>query len=92
MTKADILNDFDEIKACIGYNIIEGNESWQSYDFKLSTYNNTTTPIYKSFKGWNTSTNKEPLEEYIKYIESEVGVKVSIVSFGRDRNNLYLRD
>jgi len=92
MTKADILNDFEEIKVCIGYNIIEDNENCQVFDFKLDIYNDTTTPIYKTFKGWNTLNNLEPLEEYIKYIENEVGVKISIVSYGRDRNDIYRRN
>ena len=94
MTKADILNDFDEVKVCIGYTYFDEDcqEEMSFYRYDNKVYTEDSKPIYKSFKGWNTVNNKEPLEEYIKYIENEVDVKISIVSYGRDRNNIYHRD
>jgi adenylosuccinate synthase len=93
MTKSDVLNDFDEVKACIGYSYFDNDYqeelSFYRYDNKL--YTDKTKPIYKKFKGWNTIDNKEPLEEYIQYIESEVGVKITLVSIGKDRDDIYER-
>ena len=86
MTKADVLNDFDEIKVCIGYDV----DGKITYLFDKQYYD-TAQPIYKSFKGWNTLTNKEPLEKYIKFIESETEIKITIVSTGKERDNLYIR-
>jgi adenylosuccinate synthase len=101
MTKSDILNDFDEVKACVGYSYPHsfqdggqygGVEFLYSYRYDNSIYGTEgAKPLYKVFKGWNTVSNKEPLEDFIKFIESEVGVKVTIVSTGKERDDLYLR-
>lgn len=94
MTKADILNDFEEIQACIGYTMYNDDikEMVEVYDYSNKVHSMEAKPIYKSFEGWNTETNKEPLEEYIRYIENEVRVKISLVSIGKERNSVYKRD
>lgn len=93
MTKSDILNGFEEIQVCEGYTYIDPDDgypySFYRYDNKV--YCNESKPIYKTFKGWNDE-NKEPLEEYIKFIENEIGIPISMVSDGKDRNNIYKRD
>lgn len=93
MTKADILNDFEEVKVCIGYTFFdkdyEEEMSFYRYDNKI--YKENAKPIYKKFKGWNTIDNKEPLEDFIQYIENEVGVKITLVSVGKDRDTIYER-
>ncbi len=93
MTKSDILNDFDEVKVCIGYSFVDPDdkETYSFYNYDNVVYNDEAKPIYKKFNGWNTNNNKEPLEEYIQYIESEVGVKVTLVSVGVERSDLYER-
>jgi adenylosuccinate synthase len=93
MTKADVLNDFDEIKACIGYSYFDKDyqEEMTFYRYDNTVYSQNAKPIYKKFKGWNTLDNKEPLEEYIEYIEKEVGVPVTFVSIGKERDNIYER-
>ena len=93
MTKADVLNDFDEIKACIGYSFVDPDdgETYSFYNYDSVIYNKEAKPIYKTFNSWNIKENKEPLEEYIQFIESEVGVKVTLVSVGVERDDLYER-
>ena len=91
MTKADVLNDFDEIKVCIGYSFIEDGEEYSIYTYDNTVYNKNAKPIYKKFKNWNTKYNTEPLEEFIQFIEREVGVPVSIVSIGVERYDIYER-
>mgnify|MGYP005632196733 FL=1 len=49
LTKLDVLDDLDEIKACIGYKV-NGEET----PFK-SRLLHKAKPIYKDFKGWNCS-------------------------------------
>ena len=92
MTKSDILNDFDEVKVCIGYSYFDKDyqEDFDFFDYSMIS-DQEVKPIYKIFKGWNTLNNKEPLEEYIRYIESEVGVPITLVSAGKDRNDIYGR-
>ena len=53
LTKLDVLDEFDEIKICIAYDLdgkqIEYLPAAPEQQFKVK-------PIYKSFKGWNSST------------------------------------
>jgi adenylosuccinate synthase len=92
MTKADVLNDFEEVKICIGYTITEDGEENNYYNFDNTIYSNENAkPIYKKLKGWNIKDNREPLEEFIEFIEKEVGVKITIVSTGIERYDLYER-
>ena len=92
MTKADVLNDFDEVKVCIGYSFVDeqDGEEYSFYEYDNMVYSKNAKPIYKKFKGWDTK-DESSLEEFIQYIESEVGVKVSIVSTGVGRYDLYER-
>lgn len=94
MTKADVLNDFDEVKVCIGYTYHDNDydEDFSFYRYDNKVYNDNAKPIYQKFKSWNTENNKEPLEEFIKFIEEEIGVPVTYVSIGKDRNNIYERN
>lgn len=89
MTKSDVLNGFDEINMCIGYSYYDEDceEELEYFEYKGNMENK---PIYKTFKGWSLE-NKEPLEEYIKYIETEVGIPISLVSIGKERDDLYER-
>jgi adenylosuccinate synthase len=88
MTKADVLNDLDEIKAAVSYSV--NGEIIENIPYDLSQ---NIIPQYKSFKGWKknisktTSKNDLPLElkEYIKFIENFVKVPVIMVSVGPDR-------
>ena len=93
MTKADVLNDFKEVKVCIGYTYFDEDyqEEMSFYRYDNKVYTENSKPIYKKFKGWNTNDDKEPLEEYIQYIENEVGVKITLVSVGKDRDTIYER-
>lgn len=93
MTKADVLNDFDEVKVCIGYTYHDKDydEDFEFYRYNNKVYTDNSKPIYQKFKSWNTNDNKEPLEEFIEYIEKEVGVPITYVSIGKDRDNIYER-
>ncbi len=88
MMKADVLDNFDTIKIATAYKI--NNKVVDFFPFEV---NENITPIYKEFKGWKQNLTKvekpnelpDNLINYIKYIESEVGVPVKIVSVGPDR-------
>jgi adenylosuccinate synthase len=90
MMKADILGFFDEIKVCTGYKLANGEETEQlSYEM----LSQEVEPIYKSFESWSEfskvpgSLDELPyqLKKYIRYIEQEVGVPITVVSMGPDR-------
>ena len=94
MMKADVLSDFNEVKICIGY-IYKGKKI--DY-FPTSVESDDIQPIYKIFSGWTSNVNSSrsfsDLEEnfitYIKFIEHSVGVKISLISLGPDREQTIL--
>ena len=93
ITKLDVLDAFDEIKACIGYKV-NGEET----PFK-SRLLHKAKPIYKDFKGWNCSLadceNYDSLpdkaKDFLNFIENFVGVKISLISNGPNREDLIHR-
>ncbi|BBE31626.1 adenylosuccinate synthetase [Tepiditoga spiralis] len=77
ITKADILNGFDEIKVCTGYEIngeIKEIPS-SSYDFSKAK------PVYETLPGWK-DTNDVNFLKYMAFIEEKTGVKIHYISYG----------
>lgn len=95
MMKGDVLSGINEIKICSSYNYLENTVDFMPY----SLDKNHTKANLISMPGWDadlSKINKEenlPLEflDYIKFIEDEVGVPVTIVSVGPDRNQTIFR-
>ncbi|MCF6361452.1 MAG: adenylosuccinate synthase [Cyclobacteriaceae bacterium] len=96
MMKADVLAGFDSINVCIGYELEDGSTTDKlPYDL----VNQPVKPMYKELTGWNdtmpSSANyndiSQPLKDYIKFIEEEVGVPIKIVSLGPDRSETIIR-
>lgn len=92
MTKADVLSIMDELMVCTKYRLEDGTETEQiPYDIETGI-----TPIYESHPGWRddiTATrNKENLpailKDYIKMIEDYIGVPITYVSVGPDREQI----
>lgn len=89
LTKADVLDSFETIKVATAYKI-NGNITHQ-LPFDIDT---PIEPMYTDLKGWNSpithckSKNELPpeLKDYIAFIEKEVGVPVSMVSVGPNRD------
>lgn len=88
MMKADVLDTFDTIKVATAYKVNGVETNQVPYD----TYAEVE-PVYKEFKGWKkdlTGIKKEeelPFEfmNYVRFIEKELGVPVSMISLGPDR-------
>ena len=90
LTKVDILSIFKKIKVCTGYKL----ENKKLSSYPLSTVDLAkVTPIYKEFPSWSMdelSTNKVPrsLKSLIKFIESSLKVKVTMLSIGPERDEI----
>ncbi|MCD6068681.1 MAG: adenylosuccinate synthase [Bacteroidetes bacterium] len=89
MMKADILSEFDEISICTHYKYKGETIDYLPYDI----IDNDVEPVYTKLKGWKCDLTKmenvdqlpAELKEYIRYIEKQTGVPISIVSLGPDR-------
>ena len=88
MMKADVLDDFDMIKVCVGYEI--DGEVVDKFPFEL---NEDVKPIYVELPGWETDLTKlthenefpEEFNNYINFIEDETGLPITVASVGPNR-------
>tara|TARA_Y100001970_G_scaffold113513_1_gene141551 strand:- start:5032 stop:6324 length:1293 start_codon:yes stop_codon:yes gene_type:complete len=95
LTKLDVLDDFDEIKICIGYDL---NGKKIDYLPTSSEQQFRVKPIYKSFNGWKSPINgikkftelPKEAQLYIKFIEEFVEARVSVISTSPERNDTIL--
>ncbi len=95
LTKLDVLDDFDEIKMCVKYML---NDKEIDYLPAASEDQFNVKPVYRTFKGWNKSTqgirNVEDLPEnakkYVFALEDFIGAKVSSISTSPEREDTIL--
>ena len=95
LTKLDVLDELDEIKICIGYDL-RGNK----IDYLPAAVEDQlkVKPIYKNFKGWKTSTKgiksfedlPKNAQEYVKGLEKFVETKVASISTSPERKDTIL--
>lgn len=92
MTKADVLDTFEELSICTSYKI-NGKESKQ-IPFQMTQ--SVIEPQYQSLKGWNTDSTgcKAPealpkeMKDYIGFINKELGTPVKYISNGPNRDQI----
>ena len=95
LTKLDVLDELDEIKICIGYEL-----KGKKIDYLPAAVEDQlqVKPIYKIFNGWKTSTkgikslNDLPknAQEYIKGLEKFIETKVASISTSPERKDTIL--
>src|SRR5688572_6764920 len=97
MMKADVLSVFPTIKVCTKYQLNDGTIT-EMVPYEL--VNEKITPIYKEFNGWNTPSNLNgvsienlpaELNNYIKFLEEQLHVPITLVSTGPDRTQTVYR-
>ena len=96
MMKSDVLDDFDEIKACVAYEI-NGERIEQ---FPFSVEEDEITPVYVTLPGWKTDMTRMQSEsefpknfkDYIDFLEKELETPITIVSIGPDRSQTIERE
>jgi adenylosuccinate synthase len=94
MMKSDVLDSFDTIKACVAYKV-DGKE----IDYLPFYLDDKVEPIYTELPGWKTDLSKlssedefpEEFNNYISFLEGELGVRIKIVSVGPDREQTIIR-
>ena len=95
LTKLDVLDELDEIKMCIEYDL-----NGKKIDYLPAAVEDQLKikPIYKTFDGWKTSTvgvkniNNLPenAKKYIPAIEEFIGAKISSISTSPERKDTIL--
>lgn len=94
MMKSDVLDTFGTIKACVAYDI--NGEKVTEFPFEVD---DSIKPVYVEMKGWQTDMTKmlkedefpKEFNDYIAFLEKELGVPISIVSLGPDRAQTIIR-
>ncbi len=95
MMKSDVLDSFDEIKACVAYEI-DGKRT-DRFPFDVNT--DDIKPIYETLPGWKTDMTKfnaenqlpEAFMNYINFLEKELETPITILSVGPDREQTIVR-
>lgn len=88
MMKADVLDQCDTIKICTGYET--GGEVTGAFPFEIDDH---VQPVYVDLPGWHTSLKEilkpedfpRELSGYIRFIEENTGIPVTMVSVGPQR-------
>jgi adenylosuccinate synthase len=95
LTKLDVLDELDEIKMCIQYDL-----DGEKIDYLPAAVEDQLKikPIYKTFPGWKISTNgiknvenlPENAKNYIYAVEDFIGTKISSISTSPERDDTIL--
>ncbi len=96
MMKADVLNDFEEIKVCTGYELPDGSTTDRLFP---SGNDESFKPIYKTLNGWHCNLNEveqykdfpDALKNYVEFLEKHLEVPINMVSVGPDRKKTILK-
>ena len=96
VTKLDVLDGFETIKLCVGYEY-EG-QIYKDFpqDIKILE---KCKPVYREFPGWQQDTIKirnydelpQEAQNYLNYISEQAGVEVFLVSVGHQREQTIVR-
>jgi adenylosuccinate synthase len=94
MTKADILDNLDELKVCNSY-LVNGEEK-NYIPFQMNKVN--IEPVYKSFEGWKTditamhdfSELPQQMKNYIEYLNKFLKVPVKYISNGPGKEQIII--
>lgn len=88
LMKLDVLDGFEEIKVCVGYEYEGERIDYIPYDYE------NAKPIYEIFKGWDKTEGvrdfdklPQSCKEYIHALEKMIECKISIVSTSPDRED-----
>ena len=97
LTKLDVLSAFDTIKVCVAYEC--NGERYDYFPMQQSVLFHAK-PVYEELPGWKgediTACRTfdelpENAKSYVEYLEKKVGVPISIVAVGPDRDQTIMR-
>jgi adenylosuccinate synthase len=97
LTKLDVLSHFAEVPVCVRYTL-RGGEETRDFPAHQSDFH-AARPVFETLPGWSEPlddcTSVEDLPEaarrYVEFVESELGVEVTLVGTGAERTSVLTR-
>ena len=91
ITKLDVLNCFDELKVCVGYEL--NGKRVKSFPTDLNRLEKIK-PVYKTLPGWNQDISgirnfddlPQEAKNYLNFLSEECSFKIKLVSVGPKRS------
>ena len=92
LTKADVFDTFEEIKVCVAYKDTRDGKVYEYYPTNVNIHK-YLEPVYETHAGWMEDiTNCKTYDElpqnakkYLARLEELIGVKITIISVGPNR-------
>ena len=97
LTKLDVLSHFAEIPVCVRYRLPDGSES-EHVPAHQSDFH-AARPVYETLPGWQDDLDAcssvdelpEAARAYVDFVERELGVAVTLVGTGAERERVLMR-
>lgn len=92
LTKLDVFDSFDKIKVCIAYKDKKNGKIYDYYPTNVYIHK-YLEPVYEELDGWREDITKvksydelpQNAKKYLKRLEELIGVPITIISVGPDR-------
>ncbi len=92
VTKLDVFDTFDEIKVCTAYKDKRNGKIYEYYPTNVNIHE-FLEPVYETHAGWKTDITgikeyenlPQNAKKYLKRLETLMGIPISIISVGPDR-------
>jgi adenylosuccinate synthase len=89
LTKLDVLSHFQELPVCVAYHLPDGTET-EEFPAHQSDFHHCR-PIYVRLAGWGvplTDGLPDAARAYVEFVEEALGVEVSLVGTGAERERV----
>ena len=94
LTKVDVLSGLKNIKLCVGYKV--NGKGFVGVPSDIHNFKNIE-PVYETLPGWGSLPNHieslnqcpDELKNFVARVEEVAGVRVSLISYGPDRDQTF---
>jgi adenylosuccinate synthase len=89
LTKLDVLSHFAELPVCVAYRLRDGSETYE-FPAHQSDFHHCR-PVYQTLPGWQQPLTDElpkAARGYVAFVEQALGVEISLVGTGAERESV----
>jgi adenylosuccinate synthase len=89
LTKLDVLSSFEQVPVCVAYRLRDGSETYE-FPAHQSDFHHCR-PVYETLAGWGepiTDGLPQAARAYVDFVEQELGVEISLVGTGAERERV----